>query len=906
MIFKSSKISRDGRIYRDFKKGALMNTSTPHKNFSSVLRRTLTVIVICTALLLALTSCSENGGSKELLTKEQLTENINKESSKSYNYAAEYFDLWQLPLFDMTKIKIVEKEFVERCVLTLPDTEKLAKEAALYFLETYYSQSTADGKSNPKAIDLTDKVAVTDALLYSYVYKTGDEYAYYRTASDTENYGNDMSGELCGIGVSVIKLSDGRCEVIEVFENGGAYNAGIQVGDIFTAIKGIELNPQNQSTLFDEILGDAGTTIDITVKRGDNVIPFTVTRSLIQVPTVTYKLYEADLGADKLGYIKISSFKANTDEQFIAAIDYMEENGVKGIMFDLRGNPGGYLDSVINAIDYLVPDRNKIVSYKLKGHTETVVYSKTTHALKIPTVVLCDENTASAGELFCAALRDYNDKDILTCSLVGNTTYGKGVMQSTLSLSDGSSLTLTTAYYNPPSDVNYNRDDVAPDGVIPSVFAADNPQTTGIDELYEAGVQELNLIMQIYYGTISKEILLENVKNYTGGDYRYISMYLRSWKFPLFDRIKLNAIQNIYENNVDEKIDIRAAAIDVAMTFAEDFYADTDMSDSTKMTTAIINSWLSTLNDEFVKYRDPDEYSSYMQEASSTPSLGFSYSNYTRKITKVMPGSAAERAGVLVGDILWAVEDIPFTDNYFEIQELVTDASRSTVKIELKREGLSEHIVLNIARSYKYSTTISYKVIENNLGYMEISGFRDSTSKDFSLAINHLKEQGVAGIIFDLRGNPGGELTQVVNVIEQFAKKGAPIVSIDYFNEKLKDQTIYSEKNGTLDVPCVVICNKSTASAAELFVAAIRDYAALGHISAKIVGEEHTYGKGVMQSTQALYDGAAITYTIASYSPPSGKNYDKEGIKPDYIIQGKDEQYAKAIEVLLELVSSKM
>ena len=142
----------------------------------------------------------------------------------------------------------------------------------------------------------------------------------------------------------------------------------------------------------------------------------------------------------------------------------MEKNGVKAVIYDLRNNTGGYLSSVLNALDYVAPKGTTLASFSNDYDDDEV--SKSSHSFLIPTVVICNEMTASAGELFTAGIRDLADMGHLDATLVGTKTFGKGIMQSTFTLSDGSTITLTVAYYMPPSGKNYHEVGITPDVVV--------------------------------------------------------------------------------------------------------------------------------------------------------------------------------------------------------------------------------------------------------------------------------------------------------------------------------------------------------------------------------------------------------------------------------------------------------
>ena len=412
-----------------------------------------------------------------------------RENTKNYKYVGYYLDLWDMPEFDTYKF-MTWAENVFKAYYNfeggLGDTFTHAVQTAEHFLENYYDE-----------IDLTDKGAVTDALIASYVYVIGDPYSVYRTPDEYEDFDEDMSGRFGGIGVVVeYNHTDETIRVSSVNIDSPAEAAGFRVGDYIIAVDGESVADIGYMNAVYKIRGEIGTEIDITVLRGDREIVLTAIRAEVVEKTVAYEITE-----DGYGYIIVNQFKDNTYLQFVEAIDYMEAEGVPGIIFDMRGNPGGYLHTVVAMVSYLVPTGVDIVSYQFKNKSPVVIKSEdyqhpvtkivADHTLSVPVVVLCNEYTASAGEIFTAAMRDYNDEGIITASIVGKTTYGKGVMQSTYvySAADESSITLTTAYYNPPCGINYHGVGVSPDDGL----EIDN--TEDEDLQLEAAVAELeNLI----------------------------------------------------------------------------------------------------------------------------------------------------------------------------------------------------------------------------------------------------------------------------------------------------------------------------------------------------------------------------------------------------------------------------
>jgi carboxyl-terminal processing protease len=231
------------------------------------------------------------------------------------------------------------------------------------------------------------------------------------------------------------------------------------------------------------IRGKIGTTVDITLLRGEDLVDVTATRALVEEINAEYEIDEEN----NLGYVRIVAFKANTFDQFKKCIDELEAAGVDGIIFDLRNNPGGYVYSVVSVVSYLIPDGYPVVSYRYNGRDKIVQISEDEgedHSLDIPFVVICNENTASAGEIFTSAIRDYRNEGIVDATIVGTTTYKKGIMQNTYYYNlDNSSVTFTIAYYDPPCGINYHGIGVSPDVEVDYSETEDTQLKVALEEL---------------------------------------------------------------------------------------------------------------------------------------------------------------------------------------------------------------------------------------------------------------------------------------------------------------------------------------------------------------------------------------------------------------------------------------
>ena len=375
-----------------------------------------------------------------------------------------------IPDFDKGLFYLIETCFHTYYYTDLPDSKTLFDRTKSAFFE--YSNE----------IDTTSFEEVTRALIDCYTYyAVGDLYAYYRSADEYEEYSSDMSGSFIGIGVAILRNDLEKTIFVNSVEpDSPASKAGILPGDYIVAVGEERIDEIGTVDLVNKIRGEEGTEVSVTVKRGETEITFNMIRERITETTVSYSLIE---GTD-YGYVKIASFKANTPAQFMRVIRTLEEQNVSGIIIDLRKNPGGYVSAVASMLSFLVPTGTPIASFSSDKESLYAshggIFETDDHVLSVPSVVMCDEHSASGAELFSGAMRDYNDMGILKSTLVGQTTYKKGIMQSTIPFTDGSTLTMTTALYNPPSGQNFHGV-----GVSPDVFVQDGQDymTVAIAEL---------------------------------------------------------------------------------------------------------------------------------------------------------------------------------------------------------------------------------------------------------------------------------------------------------------------------------------------------------------------------------------------------------------------------------------
>ena len=438
------------------------------------------------ALLLALSVILGSMASCKLFayiadSESEIRENIAESvasGGEGHDRVSEYLRDWGMPLFDKIKFEYFEVCFIQLYNLEggMPETLDHAVKTAELFLESYYS-----------AIDCEDKTAVTDGLISCYVYALGDPYSIYRPPTETENYATDMSGKFGGIGVMVeYNDADESIMINTVYPGSPAEGAGVKVGDYIYAVDGKTVSELGYTNAVNYVRGEIGTTVELTLLRGDEYVTLSMKRAEVEEINVDFSFDEET----KIGYVQIVSFKENTFNQFKSAIDELEDLGVEGIIFDLRNNPGGYVNSVCDVISYLISTGNTIMSYQYKNRDPVYLRStddgkKFDHTVDLPMVVLCNQYTASAGEIFTAAIRDYRNDGMLNATIVGTQTYKKGIMQNTYYYLDDSSVTLTVAYYNPPCGENYHGIGVTPDVIIENSESEDLQLDAAYAEIFK-------------------------------------------------------------------------------------------------------------------------------------------------------------------------------------------------------------------------------------------------------------------------------------------------------------------------------------------------------------------------------------------------------------------------------------
>ena len=304
-----------------------------------------------------------------------------------------------------------------------------------------------------------DEEQLSDYLIRGYIAGVGDKYASYMTADEFSDYMEESSGEMVGIGVHIIYNNElGALEVISVMRDSPALEAGVEPGDLIVMVGDEYVSDLGYYPAVDKMLGELGTIAQFTVRRGKNYeesIEFSIVREKVTDTTVESHMYDGDIGI-----IRITQFAENTGENIKTVIEDLVAKGAKSLIFDVRYNPGGALTGIVDTLDYLLPEGPIIRIVDREGNEDSI--SSDAFCISMPMAVLVNESTASAAELFTSALQDYK-----LATVIGTTTYGKGTMQTVVSLPDGSGLSISYRMYNPPYSDNYEGIGVIPDIELP-------------------------------------------------------------------------------------------------------------------------------------------------------------------------------------------------------------------------------------------------------------------------------------------------------------------------------------------------------------------------------------------------------------------------------------------------------
>ena len=305
---------------------------------------------------------------------------------------------------------------------------------------------------NAMYIGEVDEDVMCDTVAEAMVYATGDRWSYYVPADAFDDYMEQMNNAYVGIGVTVQQTEDGRLVITEVAPEGPAYEAGVLMGDEFAAVDGTDCLGMSLTELRTLVKGEEGSKVSITFLRGDETIDFTIERRNIQTEVVSCHMI------GDVGYIAIYNFDAGAGEKTIEAVQQMQAQGAKSLLFDVRFNPGGLKVELLEALDFLLPEGVLFRSKDFRGQEE--IDSSDASCVDLPMAVLINQDSYSAAEFFAAALSEYG-----VAKTVGTQTCGKGYFQVLQPLSDGSAINISVGEYRTPNDFSLAEEG----GLVPDV-----------------------------------------------------------------------------------------------------------------------------------------------------------------------------------------------------------------------------------------------------------------------------------------------------------------------------------------------------------------------------------------------------------------------------------------------------
>ena len=311
-----------------------------------------------------------------------------------------------------------------------------------------------------------DEDKAVDGALEGYVASLGDQYTEYIPKDEMEEYTQNLMGNYVGIGIYMAKnTQDNTIVVISPIKYSPAEEAGILPGDIIKKIDGTEYNGDSMDAAANNIKGVEGSTVKLEIQRGQEIKTFEITRKKITTnPVVAEKL------DNNIGYLEVSSFDEDTAENFKAKYEELKSQGITSLIIDLRNNGGGLVEEALKIADYIVPKDKELLVTVDKDGKEKVEKSKEDVLIDMPIVLLVNKNSASSSEILAGALKDLNE-----ATIVGTTTYGKGVIQQLVTLRDGSGLKFTVEEYYTPNRTKINGVGIEPNEKVDLPESVENP-----------------------------------------------------------------------------------------------------------------------------------------------------------------------------------------------------------------------------------------------------------------------------------------------------------------------------------------------------------------------------------------------------------------------------------------------
>lgn len=378
-----------------------------------------------------------------------------------------------------------------------PDTD-----GSIYIQSETYDGNTGIGTEAEQKLNLIDQTLkdfyfddiddskVLDNIYKAYVNAYGDKYTVYYTADEYAKIQESSNGAYYGIGVVVRKNDDGTILVVEPYDGAPGKEAGMRKNDVIVTVNGESVADQDLNSVVAKIKGDEGTTVNIGIRRdgSDDIAELTVTRRKVEIKTVEYEMLD-----DSVGLITISEFDKVTAQQFKEAYAQLETLGMKGLVIDIRSNPGGLLNVVVDMLDEILPDGLIVYTEDKYGNRQEYNGSNP-DVIDVPLAVLVNGESASASEIFAGAVQDYG-----AGTIIGTQTFGKGIVQTIRRMSDGSAIKYTMAKYFTPKG-----QDIHGHGVTPDIVEELSDEFNNLTEYDASKDNQLQKAIEVIKGDITR------------------------------------------------------------------------------------------------------------------------------------------------------------------------------------------------------------------------------------------------------------------------------------------------------------------------------------------------------------------------------------------------------------------
>ena len=331
-------------------------------------------------------------------------------------------------------------------------------------------------------LESVDEQTLEKGVYDGLVKALGDPYSVYYSAEELKELQDKTEGIYYGIGAYIgIDADTSLPRLTGIIEGTPAQESGLRAGDLLYKVDGEEVQGLELTQVVSKVKGEEGTTVHLTIIREgeSDYLEIDVVRRKVESPTVNQKMLD-----NNIGYIQITEFDTVTLDQFTEALAVCRGSGMKGLILDLRGNPGGNLNTVCDIAREILP-KGLIVYTEDKNGKRTEYTCDGTNQIKEPLVVLVDSGSASASEILAGAIKDYG-----IGTLVGTTTFGKGIVQRIISLSDGSAVKLTVSNYYTPNGNNIHKIGIAPD--IEEKFDGEAYYNDGVDNQLNKAIEVMN------------------------------------------------------------------------------------------------------------------------------------------------------------------------------------------------------------------------------------------------------------------------------------------------------------------------------------------------------------------------------------------------------------------------------